>query len=123
MSDDDLQVATTFLAELAEAAQTGDRDRLYPFLAADVVWLTPQRELDGIDAVRDGLTWIEPRPTLDVEYQEEKLTDLGDGRVVSNVHEVYRVKGTGDFAYERDRLIELTIRDRRVARYEMRVIG
>jgi hypothetical protein len=58
---------------------------------------------------------------LDIEFGEPEISDLGGGRIVSNVHEIYRMKGTGDFAYARDRRIELTIRDRKVARYEMRV--
>jgi hypothetical protein len=33
------------------------------------------------------------------------------------------MKGTGDFAYARDRRVELTIRDGVIARYEMRVVG
>ena len=123
MSDDDLQVASSFLAELAAVGKSGNRDRLYPLLAADVVWVTPQRELEGLDEVRNGLTWVAQGKTLGVEFKERKLTDLGDGRIVANVHEVYRVRGTGDFAFERDRLIKVTIRDRRVARYEMRIVG
>lgn len=51
MSADDLEVAREFLAALALAAQTGDRDSLYPFLASDVEWATPKRDLAGIDAV------------------------------------------------------------------------
>jgi hypothetical protein len=39
------------------------------------------------------------------------------------VHETYRVKGSGDFAFARDRRVELTIRDGSIARYEMRVVG
>jgi hypothetical protein len=39
------------------------------------------------------------------------------------VHEVYRVKGSGEVAYERDRSIELTLREGKVSRYEMRIVG
>ena len=123
MSADDLAVARLFLATLAEAVRTGDRDALYPLLAANIEWVTPKRDLSGIGEVRDQLNWIRTPETLDVEFGEEELTDLGDGRIVSDVHEVYRVKGTGDFAYARDRRIDLTIRDRTIARYEMRVVG
>lgn len=123
MSADDLTVARRFLGVLATAADTGERDALYALLAPDVVWLTPMRGLLGIDEVRRRLEWLRPPGTLDVEFAEPKLTDLGDGHVVSEVHEVYRMKGTGDFAYHRDRRIDLTIRDGRIARYEMRVVG
>ena len=51
------------------------------------------------------------------------ITDLGEGRIVSAVHEVYRLRGTGEYAYARDRRIELTVRDRRIVRYEMHIVG
>ena len=49
--------------------------------------------------------------------------DLGDGRAAVDVVEVYRVKGSGDFAYRRGRRIEVTIDDGKVKRYEMAVVG
>jgi ketosteroid isomerase-like protein len=118
----DVDIARQFLGALAEAARTGDRNGLLPLLAPDVEWVTPQRDLGGIDQVRDQLTWIEAHRTLDLEFEQE-LTDLGDGRVVSAVHETYRIKESGDFAYARDRRIELTIRDEKITRYEMREVG
>jgi hypothetical protein len=39
------------------------------------------------------------------------------------VHEVYRLKETGEVAYERDRVVELTIRDGKIRRYEMQIVG
>jgi hypothetical protein len=33
------------------------------------------------------------------------------------------MKKTGEFAYERDLHIELTIQDRKITRYEMRIVG
>jgi hypothetical protein len=36
---------------------------------------------------------------------------------------VYRLKESGEFAYECDRRIELRIEDRHVVRYEMQVVG
>jgi ketosteroid isomerase-like protein len=121
MSADDLEVARQFLEALAAAARTGDRDAMYPLLAPEVEWVTPKRELHGIDEIHDQLTWVSPPDNLDVEFGEPEITDLGGGRIVSNVHEIYRMKDTGDFAYTRDRRIKLTIRDGKVARYEMRV--
>jgi ketosteroid isomerase-like protein len=122
VSAGDLDIARQFLAALAEAARTGNRGGLVPLLAQDVEWVTPKRDLDGIDEVREQLTWIAPHRKLDLEFEQE-LTDLGDGRIRSAVRETYRMKGTGEFAFVRDRRIELTIRDERVARYEMRVVG
>src|SRR5215470_3550203 len=118
MSDNDLDIATRFLATLAGAAQTGDREPLLPFLASDVEWVTAKRELHGIDEVRSQLTWLSPSDTLDVEFDEPELTDCGDGRIVSDVHETYRLKGTGELGYTRDRRIDLTIRAGKIARYE-----
>jgi len=123
MSDDDLQLASRFLETLAEASRTGDREALYPFLASDIEWVTAKRDLRGIDAVREQLTWLSPSDTLDVEFDEPELTDHGDGRIVSEVHETYRLKESGEFGYARDRRIDLTIRDGKIARYEMRVVA
>jgi ketosteroid isomerase-like protein len=123
VSTEDLVFARQFLAVLAEASSTGERDGIYELLAADVEWLTPKRDVRGIDEARDSLTWIRPPDHLEVEFTEPDLTHVGDGRVVCDVHETYRVKATGDYAYSRERRIDLTIRDGKVARYEMRVVG
>jgi ketosteroid isomerase-like protein len=122
MSTDDLQLAKDFLEALAAAAETGDRSALYPFLAPDVEWRTPQRELRGVDAIHDQLTWLSPPDKLDIDFEEPELTDHGGGRIVSDVRQTYRIRGTGDFAYARARRIDLTIRDGKIARYEMRVV-
>jgi ketosteroid isomerase-like protein len=123
MSADELDVAAQFLAALAAAAKTGDRDPLYPFLAADVEWLTPKRDLLGLDDVRENLTWLTPPDNLDVDFDHPDVTDLGDGRFVSEVSEIYRLQSTGEVAYTRRRRVELTIRERKIARYEMRVVA
>ena len=123
MSAGDLELAREFLEVLAEAAKTGDREAVYALLTPDVEWLTPKRDVHGIDAARDEFTWIVPPDHLDVEFDEPDLDDLGGGRIVTEVHETYRVKGSGDYAYARERRIDLTIRDGKVARYEMRVVG
>jgi ketosteroid isomerase-like protein len=119
----DLACARQFLALLAEASRTGDRDRIYELLTADVEWVTPKRDVRGIDGMRDQLNWIRPPDHLDVEFAEPEPTDLGNGRIVSAVQETYRLKATGDYAYARARRIALTIRDGKVARYEMKVVG
>ena len=80
----------------------------------------PARDRRGERGADLGLTADE---NLDLEFEEGEWVELGDGRVVSDVHEVYRVKATGDFAYERNRQIELTIRDGQISRYEMRIVG
>ena len=123
VSEADLQVAKEFLETLAAAAKTGEREALYPLLAPDVAWLTPQTDLHGIDEVRDRLTWLTPKHRLEIEFEKIGLTDLGEGRVASDVHEIYSMREGGEFAYARDRRIELTIREGKIARYEMRIVG
>ena len=123
VSADELEVARQFLEVLAAAARTGDPEALYPLLAPDVEWSTPQRDLGGLDDVRDHLTWVRPPDNLDIEFDELELSDLGGGRIVSEAREVYRVRETGEEAYTRRRRIEVTIRDGRIARYQMRIVG
>jgi hypothetical protein len=116
----ELELAKQFLDALAVAVTTGDTSAIYPFLAEDVDWLTPQAALHGIGEVHDRLTWISPRENLEVEFGELELTEGGSGRIVTDFQETYRMKETGDFAYARDRRVELTIRGEKIARYEMR---
>jgi hypothetical protein len=123
MDADDLEIATQFRIALEAAAKSGDREALYPFLAADVEWVTAKRTLHGIDEVREELIWGSPDENFDLEFEEGEWVELDDGRFVLDVHEVYKVKATGDFAYERRRQIELTIRDSEISRYEMRIVG
>ena len=123
MSDSDLQLAREFLDALAAAATTGESEAIYPLLAPDVEWSAPQLALRGVEAVRERMTWLPTRDNLDVEFGEPELTDLGSGRIVSDVQETYRMKDTGDFAYARQRRIELTISEGMITRYEMRFTG
>ena len=123
MPTEDVEVAGQFLAALEAAAESGDREAVYPLLAPDVEWVTPKRMLRGIDEIREELTWGSPPEKLDLEFEEGDWVDLGDGRVACDVHQVYRWKETGDVSHERDRRIELTIRDGKISRYEMRIVG
>jgi len=117
---DDEELARTFLAALAEAAKTGYFDDVYPFLAVDVQWLTPLRNLHGIGEVRKELAWFAPREHVAVEF-DQQLYDLGGGRFVSEIHEAYRSQQTGQLAFSSERRIELTVREGKIARYEMHV--
>ena len=121
MGAEELEIARQFWTALVAAAKTGDREAVYPLLATEVEWVTPKRTLQGVDAVRTELIWGSPPENLDLEFEESEWDDLGDGRVASDVHEVYRMKGSGDFAYDRHRRIELVIRDGKISRYEMRI--
>ena len=123
MGTDIAEIATAFLTALEAAAKTGERDPLYPFLAPDAEWVTPQRDLVGADEIRRELTWVGPSDKLDLAFERGELVELGDGRVASEVRQVYTVKATGEFAYTRLRRVELTVRDGKVSRYEMRSVG
>ena len=92
MGADDLEIARRFRIALEAAAKSGDREALYPFLAADVEWVTPKRTLHGIDEVKEELIWGSPDENLELEFEEGEWVELGDGRLVLDVHQVYRVK-------------------------------
>jgi len=123
MGADDLAIAQRFQQALEGAVQSGDLEEVYPLLARDVEWITPQRRLNGIDEVRDQLTWISPADQFTIEFTGEAWVDHGDGRLVGRAHEIYRLKDTGETAYERRRQVELTIHDGKIGRYELRNVG
>jgi hypothetical protein len=81
LSPDDLEIARQFLAALTTVANTGERELLYPFLTADVEWVTPRRELSGIDEVREELTRMTAPENFDLEFEATQMSDLGGGRI------------------------------------------
>jgi hypothetical protein len=119
---DEIEIAGRFQTVLVAAAKTGNWEAVYPFLATDVEWVTPKRTLQGIDQVREDLIWGSPPDNLDLEFEVGEWVELGGGRVASEVRQIYRLKGSGDFAYERNRRIELTLRNGMIGRYEMRIV-
>jgi ketosteroid isomerase-like protein len=123
VSSDDLVIAVRFRAALEQAVKTGDHEAVLELLDPDVEWVTPQRTLRGVDEVRTWRIWGSSGESFDFEFGEGEWVDHGDGRLVCDVHQVYRVKETGDFAYERERRIELTIRNGLISRYEVRSVG
>jgi ketosteroid isomerase-like protein len=123
VSSDDLEIAGRFRAALENAVRTGDHEAVLELLAPDVEWVTPLRTLRGIDELKTWRVWGSSGESFDFEFGEGDWVDHGDGHVACDVHQVYRVKETGDFAYERERRIELTIRDGKVSRYEVRSVG
>ena len=123
MAEQDVEVAERFRVAVEGAVRAGDLEPVYPLLDPDVEWVTPQRTLRGIDEVKQQLNWISGPETFDFEFREEDWVDHSDGRLACRVHEVYRLKDTGEFAYERDRVVELEIRGGKISRYEMRIVG
>jgi hypothetical protein len=123
VASDDVEIATRFRAALETAVETGDHGALLELVAPGVEWVTPLRTLQGVDELATWRVWGSSGESFDFEFGEGEWVDRGDGRVDCEVHQVYRVKGSGDFAYERQRRIELTIKDGKVSRYEVRVVG
>jgi hypothetical protein len=119
-SADDLALARTFLRALETAARTGDRTPLAAFLCADVEWAMPQRTLHGVDEVLREPIWWRPREHVDLEVVEEDWVELDDGGLATQLRQRYRLRTTGEVAYERSRRVELAFRDGLVSRYELR---
>jgi ketosteroid isomerase-like protein len=123
MAAADVDVAERFRVALEAAVRTGDREAVYELLAPDVTWVTPQRTLRGLDEMRQDWSWGSSPETFDYEFGEGVWVDQGDDRVACEVEEVYRMKNTGEFAYRRVVRVELTIRDGKIDRYELRVVA
>jgi hypothetical protein len=123
MAQDDLELANRFRAALEASVQSGNHDAIYPLLAPDVEWVTPQVTLHGTEELKDFLVWGSRAEIFDFEFGEGDSDELGDGRLRCEVHQVYRLKEEGDVAYERTRRIELTIHDSDISRYEMRIVA
>ena len=123
MTSDDLELAGRFRAALETAVRTGDHETLLELVARDVEWITPQRTLHGVEELRAWKVWGSSGESFDFEFRDGEWVDHGSGRVACDVKQVYRMKDTGDFAYERSRRVELTIRDGRIRRYELLFTG
>ena len=119
----EVELARRFRTVLEEAATTGDWASVYSCLATDVEWVTPKRTLTGIDEVEHDLIWGKPPEHLDLEFQADDWVDLGEGLARLDVLQIYRMKDSGDFAYQRELRIEITIRDGKIGRYEIRTVG
>jgi ketosteroid isomerase-like protein len=120
---EDLEVAARFRAALETAVRTGDHEAVLELVAPDVEWVTPQRTLSGVDELRTWRLWGSSAEAFDFEFAEGDWVDHGDGRLECEVKQVYRVKETGDLAYERVRRVEVTVQDGRISRYELRFTG
>ncbi len=122
MASDDVAVAERFRVALETAVRTGDREAVYALLAPDVEWVTPRRTLRGLEELRQEWTWGSSPESFDYEFEEGDWID-DDGLLGCDVREIYRLKETGDFAYSRDLRVQLTIRQGKIVRYELRVVG
>jgi ketosteroid isomerase-like protein len=123
MPSESIEVAERFRVALEAAVRTGERDAVLALLAPDVEWVTPQRTLHGITDIQENWNWGSSPESFDYAFEEGEWTDDGEGRLVCEVRQVYRVRETGDFAYERMRRVRLTVHDGKIGRYEISIIG
>ena len=123
MAAEDVEVAERFRAALEAAVQTGEREPVYALLAPDVEWITPQRTLHGIDDMRANWAWGSTPESFEYAFDDSDWVDHGDGYLVCEARQVYRVRGSGDFAYDRQRRVQLTIANGAITRYEMSIVG
>ncbi len=123
MASENVEVAERFRVALEAAVRTGDRDAVFALLAPNVEWITPQRTLHGIDEMRENWNWGSSPESFDYAFEEGEWVDAGDGQLSCDVRQVYRLKQSGDVAYERTRRVRLTIRDGKIGRYEIKIVG
>jgi ketosteroid isomerase-like protein len=111
-----------------------EREAVGDVLAEDVEWVVPQgggvTTLRGIDAVldwyQDGGAADEGAPedlrgaeSVDVTEERGELQDFGEGRVGSLNRLVYTQRETGEVADVRSARLVYTVRDGKIARYEL----
>jgi ketosteroid isomerase-like protein len=123
MPASDLETAQQFQSAAQVALLTGDFGPMEALLAPDVECATPQHTLQGVDALTEELRRARPSESFEVEFEDAGWKHLGNGRYSCEIHAFYRSKVADDLSYSRDRSFELTIRDGKVSRYEMRFAG
>jgi hypothetical protein len=119
----DLDTAQQFRSAAEAALRTGDFGPVVALVATDVECVTPQHSVHGVDAITEALSLARPAESLEVEFENGDLKRRGNGRYSCEIRALYRSKATGELSYSRDRSFELTIRDGKVSRYEMRFAG
>jgi len=115
-----------------------ERGAVEDVLAEDVEWVVPQdggvTTLRGIDAVLEwyqgGGAVDEEAPEdpavaerLDVSEERGELEDYGEGRVGSLNRLIYTRKESGEVADVKTLRLVYTVRDGKIARYELENIG
>jgi ketosteroid isomerase-like protein len=118
---EDLDTARQFQSAAEAAFRSGDFDAVVALVAPDVECVTPLHSVHGADRLTEELGRARPSERFDVEFENGGWTHLGDGRFACELHVLYRSKVADNLSYSRDRSFELTIRDGKVSRYEMRL--
>ena len=118
-------------------ASNFERRAVEDVLAEDVEWVVPSRggitTLRGIDAV---LGWYEAggaaesapddlarAGSVDVSEERGELEDFGEGRVGSLNRLIYKRKESGEVADVKTARLVYTVRDGKIARYELEDLG
>ncbi|MGZ4333152.1 MAG: hypothetical protein ACXVRV_06145 [Gaiellaceae bacterium] len=120
MPTPDLDTARQFLSATEAALRTEDFGPVVALLAPDVECVTPVHSRRGDEALTEELSRARPAESIDVELEGGDWKALGDGRYSCQARVLFRSKLTGELSYSRDRSFELTIRDGKVIRCEMR---
>jgi hypothetical protein len=123
MPASDRDTAQQFQSAAEEAPRTGQFEPLMAFLTSNVECVTPQHALTGADALIETLGRARPPETFNLEFENSDWKELGAGRYSCELRVHFRSKLNDDMSYSRDRSFELTIRDGKVSRYEMRFAG
>lgn len=105
--------------------QGDDLKAVLSFYAPDIEFVRFGRTYRGIDALRE--VWSRPVAEegfehLDAEFEIGQLEDLGDGRVSTWSHVVFRWKESGELAYERRASADYLVLDGKIARCELATI-
>ncbi len=103
--------------------RTGDFEPLVALLSPDVECVMPQHTLQGVDAFTEELRRARPSERFELEFEDGGWTELGNGRYSCEMRVHYRSTVSDELSYSRDRSFELTIRDGKVGRCEMRFAG
>ena len=102
-----------------------DLEAVLSFLAPDIEFVRFGPTLQGIEALRQE--W--PRLTesgpdqLDVEFEMGEREDLGDGRISTWSHQVFRWQESGDLAYDRRASVDYLIKDGKIARWALTTVA
>ena len=123
MPAEDLATAHQFQSAAEEALRTGDFEPVVALLAPDVECVTPVHSRHGVEAFTEELSRANPAESLYVELEGDDWKALGDGRFSCELRAHYRSRATDEVSYSRDRSFELTIRDGKISRFEMRFAG
>jgi hypothetical protein len=120
MPDSDLEIAQQFQSAAEETFRTGETAPLVALLAADVECVTPQRSVQGVDALVEELSRARPSDRFDVDFEGGEWKSLGKGRYACEIRVLFQSKVADNLSYHRNRRFELTVEDGKVSRYAMR---